>query len=411
MRFSGYRLSPAWLVFLFVVVVGLAGFLLFLRNAGTPVPASWGVGAGDRSELVQVINAFLQNLVGPLIMTGLAALILVRHPRHRIGRLLMALGLITAAAFFAAEWAVYGAYTVGAPLPGVEFAAWVTNFLWIWIFSPLILMTALFPDGRFVSNRWAGLILALLLLFALPVTAAAMIETPMSSAYQIANPYVSNPSEGFYSTLFALGTPAMPAATLAALASVAVRFRSSSGRERQQMKWLLAGVAVMVLLTLGGLALSFGLDSRFGEVLVNTAILGPALGIGVALLRYRLYDIDVLLRRTLVYAILTALLAAIYFSVIILLQGVFQGLTGSRESPLITVITTLVIAALFSPLRTRIQAGIDRRFYRSKYDAERTIAQFAAAARDEVDMDRLAAALLGVVEETVQPERVEIRLR
>jgi hypothetical protein len=303
---------------------------------------------------------------------------------------------------------VYGEYTVAAPPPGTQLAAWVTNWIWIYIFGPLLLMAALFPDGSFLSRRWAGLISVLLFLFVVPATAGSMIENSMSSAYQIPNPYFREIPGQLYSSLFSIGVVAMPVVAVTVLASAVVRFRWSQGRQRQQMKWLLTGVALMALLTVGGLALSFGLDSRFGELLVNSAILGPVFGIGVALLRYRLYDIDVLLRRTLVYAILTALLAGVYFGGIVVLQGLFQGLTGSRDSPLITVITTLVIAALFSPLRTRIQRGIDRRFYRSKYDAERTITQFAAAARDEVDMDRLAQALLDVVSATMRPNTVHL---
>ncbi len=404
------RITPAWLGLTLTLALSLAAFALFVRNAGTIVPASWGVSTGNRADMAQWLNAFQQLVFSPVITASLTALILSRHPGHRIGWLLMILGLIAAIGGLTAEWAVYGAYTAAAPIPGTFLAAWVTNWIWIFIFGPLILTAAVFPDGRFVSRRWAVLVVGLILLFMVPGTLAAMIETPMSSAYQIPNPFVREHRAGLYSTVFNLGVSAMPAAAVAALASAVVRFRLSGARERQQMKWLLAGVAALAVLTVGGLALSFGLDSRFGELLVNAAVLGPVLGVGVALLRYRLYDIDVLLRRTLVYAILTAVLAGVYFLGIVLLQSVFQGVTGSRDSPLITVITTLGIAALFSPLRTRVQGGIDRRFYRSKYDAERTIAQFAAAARDEVDLDLLAGALLGVVEDTMRPHAVTLWL-
>jgi hypothetical protein len=410
MQVTRNRITPAWLGFALIAALGLAGFVLFARNAGTVVPASWGVSVGSRSDPAQWINAFQQIVFSPMITAALAALILARHPGHRIGRLLMFLGLTSALGGLASEWAVYGAFTAAVPPPGTFIAAWVTNWIWVFIFGPLILTGGLFPDGRFVSRRWAGLILGLILLLMIPVILAAMIETPMSSAFQIPNPFVREHRAALYNGLFDIGVVAMPLSAVAVLASAVVRYRTSRARERQQMKWLLAGVAVMALMTVGGLGLSFALDSRFGELLVNTAVLGPVLGVGVALLRYRLYDIDVFLRRTLVYAILTALLAGLYFSGIVLLQSVFQGVTGSRESPLITVITTLVIAALFSPLRTRVQGGIDRRFYRSKYDAERTIAQFAAAARDEVDLDLLAGALLGVVENTMRPQAVTLWL-
>jgi hypothetical protein len=405
------RSTPAWLVFAFILALNLAAFALFVRNAGTVVPASWGVPTGNRADPVQWLNAFQQLFFTPVVTAALSALILVRHPGHRIGWMLMFLALIGALAGFTAEWAVFGVYTAAVPSAGTFFTAWVTNWIWVFIFGPLILAAAVFPDGRFVSRRWAMLITILVLLFMVPAALGAMIENPMSSVYQIANPYIREQPTALYSALFNASVLAMPVAVVAALASAVARFRISGSRERQQMKWLLAGVALMAVLTVGGLALSIGLDSRFGEVLVNTAVLGPVLGVGVALLRYRLYDIDILFRRTLVYAILTALLAGVYLSGIVLLQGLFQGLTGSRDSPLITVITTLVIAALFSPLRTRIQDSIDRRFYRSKYDAERTIAQFAATARDEVDMDRLAGALIGVVSATMRPDTVNLWLQ
>jgi hypothetical protein len=237
-----------------------------------------------------------------------------------------------------------------------------------------------------------------------------MAETPMSSAFQIANPFNSAHPKMLYNTLFSIGTAFMPISAIVVMASAFVRFRKSQGLERQQMKWLMYGVAVMAFLTLVGLGIFFIFDSNFGGILVNVAIIGPALGIGVALLRHKLYDIDLVIRRTLQYTLLTGILALIYFGSVIFLQAGVGTVTGQTNSPIVTVLTTLGIAALFNPLRTRIQDFIDRRFYRSKYDAEQTLAQFAATARDEVDMDKLTGALLGVVEETIQPESVSLWL-
>lgn len=135
------------------------------------------------------------------------------------------------------------------------------------------------------------------------------------------------------------------------------------------------------------------------------------LSIGIAILRYRLFDIDVIIRRTLQYTILTGLLVLTYYGGIVVLQSVFSPLTGLEHHPLVTVITTLGIAALFNPLRIRVQDFIDRRFYRRKYNAEQALAQFAAVARDEVDMEKLTAALILVIQETVQPEQVSLRIK
>lgn len=399
-----------WVWFVFTLGLGVASLLLFMRNAATPVPVSWGVEGGTREGVVEWINAFQQSLISPILIGFLGGLILTRRPGHRIGRLLVGLGVISALGTFTQEWAVYGYYTLQTDVPGTALAAWITNWIWVSLFSILLLTAAVFPDGRFPSRRWGWLVSGPLVLFAIPILLGAAVETPMSSAFQIPNPFVSTHSEAFYEVVFTLGVIFMPVTVLAVLATAIARFRNSQAQERQQMKWLMFGVAVMAFLTVVGLGLYFGLNNNFGGIMVNTAVIGPALGVGVALLRYRLYDIDILIRRTLQYSLLTGLLALIYFGSVILLQTGFSTLTGQGNSPLVTVLSTLAIAALFTPLRNRVQDFIDRRFYRTKYNAERALAQFAATARDEVDMDKLTTALLGLVQETMQPERVSLWL-
>ena len=412
----------AWSWFLLTASLGLASLLLFVRNSGTPVPASWGVMDGVRDRATDWFNAIQQSLISPLTMGALGTLILRRHPGHRIGRLLIALGCVSALAQLTQEWAVYGYYTARDEPAGVGLAAWVTNWIWIVLFTLLLLTAALFPDGRFPSRRWGWLIGVPLSLFALPLLIGAMAETSMSSAFQISNPFVAAFPQAAYAVLFGLGVVFMPVTAIAVLISAVIRFRASRARERQQMKWLLAGVALMAAFTLAGLGLYFGLGLAIGATLVNGAVLGPALGVGVALLRHHLYDIEVIIRRTLVYSTLSGLLALTYFGLVIVLQAAATALpapaapyggaaqVGGARSEWGTVASTLAVAALFAPLRGRVQAFIDRRFYRQKYDAARVLSAFAAAARDETDLNALTGRLTGVVRETMEPEGLSVWL-
>jgi hypothetical protein len=201
------------------------------------------------------------------------------------------------------------------------------------------------------------------------------------------------------------------AAIILSALSLIVRYHRASGVERQQLKWFALAAAL-----LGGLIVAdqLELDRLLGAALWNllavVAFVGLYVAVGIAILRYRLYDIDVVINRTLVYGSLTAMLVAIYFVAIVVLQRIFVGLTG-QESTLAVVVSTLVIAALFNPLRRRIQSFIDRRFYRRKYDARKTLESFSAKLRDETDLEALNDDLVGVVAETMQPAHASLWLR
>jgi hypothetical protein len=192
---------------------------------------------------------------------------------------------------------------------------------------------------------------------------------------------------------------------IGAVASVVVRFRRSRGIERQQMKWFVYAVAPVLVMPIEDY-----LPGIISSVALGAVLIGLPAAIGVAVLRYRLYDIDVLINRTLVYGSLTALLVTVYVGSIVVLQAVFRSLTG-QDSQLTIVASTLAIAALFNPLHRRIQAFVDRRFYRRKYDAAKTVAAFSARLRDETDLAELNEELLAVVRETMQPAHVSLWLR
>jgi len=193
------------------------------------------------------------------------------------------------------------------------------------------------------------------------------------------------------------------------VSSLFVRYRRARIVEREQIKWLLYAAALFLLVY----SISFVLSDLRDEfidlvnLLLSFVILLLPAAIAIAILRYRLYDIDVIIRKTLVYAVLTGLLGLVYFGVVLLLQSILDSVSG-QESPLVIVISTLVIAALFAPLRKRVQAVIDRRFFRKKYDTQQVLAQFARTARDEVSLEALTAELTHVVQESMQPEQVSL---
>jgi hypothetical protein len=201
-----------------------------------------------------------------------------------------------------------------------------------------------------------------------------------------------------------------PLLVVAGGTAVIVRFRRSRGDERQQLKWFAYAVGAMVVLFVFWFSLELAGFRSPGALVFTIPLIGLPIAVGFAILKYRLYDIDVIVNRTLVYGTLTATLAATYFGGVVLLQGAFQALTG-QESQLAVVASTLLIAALFGPLRRRVQGFIDRRFYRKKYDAEKTLAAFSATLREETDLDSLSAELLSVVRQTVQPAHTSLWLR
>ena len=399
-----------WSLLALLLLSGVIAVCLFMLNGDTVVPTSWGASGGARHGAGDWINLLTQALLQPALATGLGVLILTRQWGNLIGWLLLAIGATAALSPLLAELTVYGHYTVAAALPGFAVLAWIHNWFWVILFGLVLLTLGLFPTGHFLTRRWQWLIGAPLALFMAPMLIAAAIETPMSSAFKVANPFVNQINATLYDLLFALAVPAMPLTLLMVLAQAIARFRRGDAVERQQIKWLAISLAAMAVLLIAGLVLALGANEQIGAVMVNLSATLPLLGIGIAVLRYRLYDVDVIINRSLVYASLTLLLALLFFGSVILLQRAFEAVTG-QQSQLAIVISTLAIAALFNPLHTRVQAAIDRRFYRRKYDAQQVLAQFSATARDETDMAALTAELVHVVQETMAPERVQVWLK
>ena len=349
----------------------------------------------------------------------LGAIVASRLPSHPVGWLCCAIGVMAAVETFSPEYAIYALLAHPEPLLGGKVTLWLSIWVWILMFGFIVYLLLLFPTGRLPSNRWrpfAWLSAALTLVAAIlmAISPNAVLDTLGPSGkgrISLANPLGVEGLPNLYlpvqTFVLALG--------LVAAASVVVGRRGARGVERQQIKWLLyAGTIFFVgnflkntdFSPLG--EVSWGL--WIGYLLVGIGGLGGPIAIGIAILRYRLYEIDTLINRTLVYGALTAILAALYFGGIVVLQRVFVAFTG-EQSTLAVVASTLVIAALFNPLRRRVRAFVDRRFYRRKYDAAKTLEAFSAKLRDETDLNALSDDLVGVVRETMQPAHVSLWLR
>jgi len=206
--------------------------------------------------------------------------------------------------------------------------------------------------------------------------------------------------------------PLLPLCMLASALSLVLRYRRAGGEVRQQIKWIAFAASFMVLAYLSSSFSQYIGDPELLFTVVDLSFAGVPVAIGFAVLRYRLYDIDVVINRALVYGSLTAMLLALYFGGVTTTQATLRLLTGQEEQPqLAVVVSTIVIASLFNPLRRRIQSFIDRRFYRRKYDARKTLEEFSAKLREETDLDALSAELVGVVGDTMQPELVSLWLR
>jgi len=341
-------------------------------------------------------------------------IVVSRRPENPIGWILCAIGFLWASNVFSGLYAIRALVTYPGSLPAGEVAAWVATWV-VWpAFGLLAYLFLLFPDGRPLSPRWRPLLWINGILIAANVLVRALTPGPIAGLEGIRNPLGI---EGYGGSLEFVGELlfyAIEVLVLVSVVSVFLRLRHARATTRLQIEWLAFAAALLGIVVIVGLVgdLLFGGFGWWLFLLVILAFLGLPLSIGVAVLRYRLYDIDIIINRTLVYGSLTLLLLVVYFGGVTATQALLQSLTGQQRLPqLVIVVSTLVIAALFSPLRRRIQAFIDRRFYRKKYDAANTLEEFSAKLRDETDLDSLNVELVTVVRVTMQPEHVSLWLR
>lgn len=362
-------------------------------------------------------------LVGALVGCGapiLGLIILRKQSRNRIGWLWLVIGL--AIAFGSLSQGLNYYYTSSNHATGYSSLIFAIILLsdaaTVFRFVCLMLMMLWFPDGKPPSPRWRILHAWVVLSFILVNMELFAQKVPWTKVDGIVfgAPLVDNPI-GFLpvtlSPIFQLMAPVgflsiIGMLLLAALAML-LRYRSATPQVRAQIRWFVVGGVIYVASLVASLFL-MDYSTLLPGILSNLAILPLYLAIGIAITRYRLYDIDLIIRKTLQYTLLTGFLALIYFGSVLLLQNLVETLTG-EGSPIVIVISTLGIVALFNPLRIRIQELIDRRFFRKKYDAEQTLAHFASAARDEVDLEALSSAVLSVVADTMHPDQVSMWLK
>jgi hypothetical protein len=382
----------AWSLFLVAAVATGGAIVLALMDADVP-------GKTLENTTVAVVDPLTI-----LLFPAAGALIAARRPRNPVGWLLLMGGLVAELGELSGPYGFRALVADPGSLPGGGFASWFFQTAWIvpvCAFPPLFL---LFPTGRLVSRGWRwvlyGSALPLLAFVALGVASWPYRGRTMLLAV--------DDIEGLKTadSFIVVGLLAYFALLAASVVSLIVRFRRARGEERQQLKWL---CAAGVLLVVQGISDTLVVNPGVVQQLVSTVIFAlMPVAIVIAMLRYRLYDIDLVINRTLVYGALTALLAFTHLGIVVALQNLIP---GADDSDLTIAGSTLAVAALFRPLRARIQGFIDRRFYRRKFDAQRTLESFSARLREEVELEHLSADLLRVVQDTMQPVHSSLWLR
>jgi len=377
----------------------------------------WGIGLLSMGMLLVAsfadgiqINTVDPDVFAPFALSYLivGGLIASRHPENSIGWFLLA-GLFTLSAQEFMRWyANMGLEMQPGSLPAVEVFAALTNGMeYIGYTLLLIFPFLLFPTGRLLSQRWLPVLW--LAWFAVIIQFLEVFRPgPLDYFPEWDNPLGIEQLAGYYEISGALIDILIAALFFICSVLLILRYRRAAVIERQQIKWFAFAasiVSVGLIISLILTPLPPMVETVLGLSIYSSLLLAYA----IAILRYNLWDIDLIIRRTLQYTLLTGLLALVYFGTILVLQNLVVRLTG-QGSPVVIVISTLTIASLFNPLRTRVQEFIDRRFYRQKYDAGRALAQFSVIARDEVDLDNLTISLLDVVQETLQPEATSLWL-
>jgi hypothetical protein len=389
----------AWAIWATGIALAAAGLALLAASFDVPLPDSWG------------FRGFTATFA---ITFGTVGALIVASRGNLIGWLLLAAGVLSGVQCFAEEYAIFGVVARPGSLPAAAIVGWINSWIWVIIVALVgIFVPLLFPNGHFLSARWRAAGIATIAAAIFLGTALALNDGPLNNAPFVTNPFglagfrAIDPITQTSGPAFLIGYGGMIACAVAAIFSVVVRFRSSRGAEQQQIKFLAFGGGLLALGFLAGGGLQA--QGKIGQLFFIAAMQVVPIAVAVAVLRYRLYDIDLLINRAIVYGATTAAIGAAFFAGIVVLQSALRPLTGGSE--LAVAASTLLCFALFQPVRRRVQSTVDRRFYRSRYDAGRTIDAFTARLAGQVDLDAVGAELTAAVAATMRPSHVSLWLR
>ena len=387
----------AWSLCAFATLLVAISLVFSVLNRDVPDQGDYG----SAFDAISVIALLAFPVVG--------AVVVARHPTNSIGWLFCVAGIPFGISGVAYGWGAYGLFAEPGALPGAEWGAWLGS----WLFAPSLfavpaLLFVLFPDGKPPSRRWRPVVWLILAgvgatTLGSALTPGRLTEPPFKG---IENPAGVEAAGTAIEAVGFAGFVVLFVGILLGAVALAARFRRARGDERQQLKWFAAAGGAFALVCAVAVSPWFESSDTIGQLLILLAFAAIPIAAGVAILKYRLYDIDRVINRALVYGVLTATLAAGYLGCVLLAQLVI-----GAESGLAVAVSTLAMAAVFRPARARIQAAVDRRFYRRRYDAALTLEAFGGRLREQIDLDALGADLRGVVRDTVQPAHVSLWLR
>lgn len=392
MRAPALRALVPWILSLVAIVIGLG---LIVTTPPDRVPV------GFRAE------DLFSYLLLPLSATTVGAVVAWRRPGNAVGWLLAALGWISCWQALAGGYAIHGLFgEVRMPLADVS--AWAFSWSGLWVGAVAGNMLVRFPDGRISQKRARVAVNLLVAATAFATVALGLRPGPLFFFRAVVNPFGLKGADELLDTAFGAAVLIYLVGMALAITAVVRRRDLALGVERQQFKWFLLGMTVALAVVVVGIPL-FVLDLGAAKFVVSNGVAAIPISVGVAILRYRLYDIDLLIKRTVVYGGTSVAIGLTFFLGILALQALLRPLTAGSE--LAIAVSTLGSLALLQPIRRRVQNAVDRRFDRARHDAARTIEAFAEQLRDEVDLDALRTDLLGAVQKTMAPAHSSLWLR